>query len=430
MDFFGIAINLSGLLFLSALFSGAETAFTSISLSRAEVLRREKNSLSRTTVFLYDRLDMVIILNLIISNLVNIVISAYITIIATSMFDGAQAFTYAVSTGTILILVFGEILPKKIAILFPVQFSKFAAYILYFLYYTLYPIVIPISHGMHFFDRWVKKKNGKSEISEEEVGAMLDLGKRDGALESKEHEMIQNILILNDKEVRDIMVRRDQIIAMQEDSTVQEFLEVSAANKHSRIPIYKEEINDIRWILSIPQLTPFLTDPKNLNKKIKDFCTQQAFKIPQSKILDDLFFEFQKKRVHQAIVVDEFGNTSGLVTLEDIVEEIFGEIQDETDHVEVRIIETAGNIFADGETSLNELLKFLKISKRNIEQEVSFDQSISGLIIDTLHRFPKEGELVPLPGFPFVTIIADMDDNNRIDKVQILPNKKDETKGN
>ena len=425
MDIFGIVINLSILLFLSALFSGAETAFTSISLSRAEVLRKEKNPVSKVTVFLYDRLDVVIVLNLIISNLVNIIISAYITIIATSMFDGAQAFAYAVSTGTILILVFGEIVPKKIAILFPVQFSKFAAYILYFLYYGLYPIIMPISHGMHFFDRWVKKKDGKSDISEEEVGAMLDLGKREGAIESKEHEMIKNILLLNDKEVREVMVRRDHIVAMKEDATVQELLELSAQNKHSRIPIYKEDISDISWIISIPQLTPFLTDPKNLNKKIKKFRSQKAFKIPESKILDDLFFEFQKKRVHQAIVLDEFGNTSGLITLEDIVEEIFGEIEDETDEVENRIIKAAGNIFADGDTSLNEILKFLKAPNPEFEEEISLDQSISGIILDTLHRFPKEGELVTLSGFPFTVIVTDMDKNQCIDKVQIIPIKKE-----
>lgn len=426
MNIATVAINLSVLLFLSALFSGAETAFTSISSSRAEVLRKEKGSLSRITVFLYDRLDIVIMLNLIISNLVNIIISAYITLLATSMFEGARAFTYAVSTGTVLILVFGEILPKKVAILFPVKFSKFAAYILYFLYYTLYPLIIPISRGMHFFDRWIKNDD-KPEISEEEVGAMLDLGKREGTIESKEHEMIKNIFLLNDKEVREIMIRRDDIVAIQEDATVREFLELSAKESHSRIPVYKEDISDIGWILSIPQLTPFLVDPKNLNKKIKDFHSQKAFKIPESKILDDLFYEFQKKRVHLAIVLDEFGNTSGLITLEDIIEEIFGEIEDETDQVEVRIIESAGgNIFADGDASLDEILKFLNASENDFEQEISLDKSISGIILDALHRFPKEGEKIELKNFPFTIIITDMDNNECIDKVQIIPLKKNE----
>jgi CBS domain containing-hemolysin-like protein len=421
MDVASVVINLSLLLFLSALFSGAETAFTSISPSKAEVLRKEKGALSRVTVFLYDRLDMVITLNLIISNLVNIVISSYITFIAVSIFDGAKAFTYAVSTGTILILVFGEILPKKLAILFPVKFSKFAAYILYCLYYLLHPIVIPVSKGMHIFDRWAKKNDTQPEISEEEVGAMLDLGKKEGAIESQEHEMIKNIFLLNDKEVRDIMTRRDDIVAIAENATIREFLELSAQENLSRIPVYTEDISHIDWIISIPQLTPFLTNPKILDKKIKDFHSQKAFKIPESKILDDLFYEFQKKRVHLAIVLDEFGKTSGLVTLEDIVEEIFGDIEDETDQVEVRITETAsGDIFVDGNTNVNQILKFLKASDAHYNQNFPLDKTISGVILDTLHRFPKEGEDIILPDLPFRAVITDMNDEC-IHKVQILP---------
>jgi len=429
MDITPIIVNLSILLFLSALFSGAETAFTSISPSKAEVLRKTKSSLNRITVFLYDRLDMVIILNLIISNLVNILISAYITIIATSMFEGVEAFTYAVSTGTVLILIFGEILPKKIAILFPVRFSKFTAYILYFLYYALYPVVIPLSRGMHFFDRWIKKNGEEPEISEEEVGAMLDLGKREGAIESQEHEMIQNIFLLNDKEVRDVMTRRDDIIAVNENTTVHEFLELSSQNNLSRIPVYENNISDIGWILSIPQLTPLLTNPGNLTKKLKDLNLRKAFKIPESKILDDLFYEFQKKRVHMAIVLDEFGNTSGIITLEDIIEEIFGDIEDETDLVEVKIMKTeCGNVFADADTPLYQILKFLKTSKSDFKQEISLDKTISGIIIDELHRFPKEGEVIPLPNFPFKVVITDMENNECINKVRIIPITKESKK--
>lgn len=420
MDFSTVAINLSILLFLSALFSGAETAFTSISSAKAEVLRKTKGNLNRITVFLYDRLDVVIILNLIISNLVNIVISAYVTVLATSLFDGAKAFTYAVTTGTILILIFGEILPKKLAILFPVKFSKFSAYILYFLYYALYPIVIPISHGMHFFDRWAKRNDAEPDVSEAEVGAMLDLGKKEGTIESQEHEMIKNVFQLNDKEVRDIMTRRDDIVAIGETETIEDFLKLSAQENLSRIPVYKEDVSQIDWLISIPQLTPFLTDPKNLQKKIKDFNPQKAFKIPESKILDDLFYEFQKKRVHLAIVLDEFGKTSGLVTMEDVVEEIFGEIEDETDQVEERIMRTAsGAIFAEGETTLNQILKFLAIPELDDSLDYSLDQSISGVILDRLHRFPQEGENIKFPGIPFDVVITDMD-KECIDKVQVL----------
>ncbi len=149
-------INIVCLLFLSALFSGAETAFTSISPSKAEVLRKKKSNLNRITLFLYDRLDIVIIINLILSNLVNIIISSYITIIATTAFGIGQGLLYAIGTGTILILIFGEIIPKKIAILFSIGFAKFSAYILYVFYYLLYPIVLPVSRVLKSVDKRVK----------------------------------------------------------------------------------------------------------------------------------------------------------------------------------------------------------------------------------------------------------------------------------
>jgi CBS domain containing-hemolysin-like protein len=420
----GILLTLAVLLFLSALFSGAETAFTALSSSRAEVLRGERSALSRRLVFLYDRLDIVIMVNLIVSNLVNIVISAYITVLATGYF-GPEGIAYAVATGTVLILVFGEIIPKKLAILFPVHFSKFATPILYLLYYLLYPIVVPLSRMTRSIDRCAQGDgNRPNEVSEEEVEAMLHLGKKDGALESKEYEMIKNLLLLNDKEARHIMTRRADIVGIDQDATLLELLELSAKHNLSRFPVFKEDISDIDWIISIPKLIPYFTDAKNLNKKIKEFAPHTAFKIPETKYLDDLFFEFQKKRVHLAIVLDEFGETSGLITLEDVVEEIFGDIEDETDIVEVKIRKNQkGDIFCDGDVGLSELLQFMKIVPPR-KQKLHLDKSISWLILERLHRFPKEGEQIELKEFGITAHVVDMDDEC-IDVIRVEKVKKE-----
>ncbi len=420
-------INIIFLLFLSALFSGAETAFTSISASRAEVLRKKKSNLNKITLFLYDRLDVVITINLILSNLVNIVITSYITVLATTAFGTGKGLLYAISIGTISILIFGEIIPKKIAILFSVGFAKFSAYILYFFYYVLYPIVLPISHALQSVDKIIKKnKNHKGDISEEEVEAMLDLGKKEGALESQEYEMMKNLMLLNDKEVRDIMTRKSDIVAISENATLQELLELADVSKLSRIPVYKEDVSDIDRIISIPQIISYVKNSKNLDRLIKEFNPHKAFKIPESKILDDLFFEFQKKRVHMAIVLDEFGETSGLITLEDIVEEIFGDIEDETDKVEVKIRKNKnGELFCNSDILLSEALKSFEQEKIDNTEDVPLNKTLSGLILDKLHRFPKEGERIEFEEFGLFMVIIDMDEEY-IDKVKVCLLDKDE----
>ena len=414
-------INIIFLLFLSALFSGAETAFTSISPSKAEVLRKKKNNLNKITLFLYDRLDIVITINLVLSNLVNIVISSYITIIATNTFGTGKGLLYAISIGTISILIFGEIIPKKIAILFSIGFAKFSAYILYFFYYLLYPIVLPISHALQSVDKLIKKnEKNKGDISEEEVEAMLDLGKKEGALEHQEYEMMKNLMLLNDKEARDIMIRRSDIIAISEDATLKELLKLATDSKLSRIPVYRENISEIDSIITIPKVIPYIIDTKNLDRSIKEFNPHNAFKIPESKILDDLFFEFQKKRVHMAIVVDEFGETSGLITLEDVVEEIFGEIEDETDKTEIKIQKNEnGELFCNGDVLLSEALKIFNY-EINGSKEISLNKTLSRLILDKLHRFPKEGEKIDFDTLSLSIVIIDMDEEY-IDKVKIIP---------
>jgi putative hemolysin len=369
------ALNLTFLLFLSALFSGAETAYTKIPPSKAEVLRNKKGHLNKITLFLHDRLDIVITVNLILSNLANIMISAYITVIATTSFGTGKGLFIAVSLGTFLILVFGEIIPKKIAILFPIGFAKFSAYILYMFYYLLYPAIIPISHSLKWIDKIIYKGNDiKANISEEEVGAMLDLGKKEGALQSQEYEMIKNLMLLNDKEVQDIMVRRNDIVAIQEDATLKDLIKLVAESKLSRIPVYKDNISEIDGIIFIPKIIPYILDSNNLDRRIKDFNPHDALKVPESKILDDLFFEFQKKRVHMAIVLDEFGETSGLITLEDIVEEIFGNIEDETDKIEVKIRKHKnGELLCSGDVLLLEVLKNTQ-SRPGIQRRASLKQ--------------------------------------------------------
>ncbi len=400
-----IVFNIAFLLFLSGLFSGAETAYTALSPAKVEAIKEDKKFGSQIIPKLYTKLDMVITLTLVLSNTVNIYLSAYITVLVTKAFGEGVGFSYAVFTGTILILILGEIIPKKLAILFPAELCRFTAHIIYALYYLLYPIVLPVNKFMLLMD---KLGNGGNQTSEAEIKALLSIGEKDGALEAKEYQMMRKLLQLNDKEVKDIMTPRSDIIAVKSSAKLSEVVKIATKNRFSRIPIYNEDVSEIDSVVTMPEVTALMLNKDNWEKPISEFSSKKAFKVPESKIIDDLFFEFQKKRVHLAIVLDEYGETSGVVSLEDIVEEIFGEIEDETDIKEIKI-RKIGKIeaHADGTTSLAEISETLKI---NFGDEYPENKSISWLVLEILHRFPNEGEKIGVPGTKLEVTILDMDE--------------------
>lgn len=412
-----VVINVLILLFLSAVFSGAETAFTNLSPARMQVIKDDGKFASKLMFKLYQKLDLVITLNLILSNGVNIFLATYLAIFFSRIFGDELGGTLSASIGTILVIVFGEIVPKKIAILYPVSFSRATAHLLQILNVLMFPILLPLRGLNSLLDKLKKVDDEEEkEMMQEEIKATLGIGHIQGALESKEYQMMQKLLLLNDKEVKEIMTHRSDIIAINANKTLKDLVSLASKHNLSRIPIYTESIEEIEYIIHIPQLSSHLIDSKNLTRKIIDFCTAAAFKIPESKILDDLFFEFQKKRVHMAIVLNEFGQTSGLITLEDIVEQIFGEIEDETDKKEISISMISDEkARVHGYVTIEEMEEFLKI---NLPDEYPKHKSIGWLVLDILHGFPQEGEIIRIPETPYQIEVVDKDDEY-IDQVYI-----------
>lgn len=391
-----VIINSTILLILSAIFSGAETAFTNLSPARVEIIRNDGKFASKLVYKLYQKLDLVISLSLILSNTVNIFLATYLTIFFTGVFGIELGGLLSATIGTVLVILFGEIVPKKIAILFPVSSSRGTAHLLEICKVIFFPILVPILYLNKLLDK-IKKDDGEEhrQFMHEEIKATLGIGHTHGALESKEYKMMNQLLLLNDKEVSQIMTHRSEIKAIKADSSVRALVKFAAKHNLSRIPVFTESINDISYVIHTPQLTSHLVNPANLDRPVSDYCETEAFKIPESKILDDLFFEFQEKRIHMAIVLDEFGQTSGVVTLEDIVEEIFGDIEDETDAKNDSIKMIDENTFrAQGDVSIEDLEEAIKVA---LPAEYPKHKSVSWLILDILHRFPEEGEIVALP---------------------------------
>jgi putative hemolysin len=232
--------------------------------------------------------------------------------------------------------------------------------------------------------------------------------------------MMQKLLLLNDKMARDIMTPRSDIVAISSQQNLGELVTLASKHSFSRIPVYTDSPDTIEYIIHIPLLSAHLTDPENLQRPVIDFCKKKAFKIPESKIVDDLFFEFQRKRVHMAIVLNEFGETSGLITLEDIVEQIFGEIEDETDEAEVSLEKIEENkLKVQGDTNLEQIEDNLQVS---FPEEFPKYKTVGWLILDILHRFPEKGELVEVPGSTIQLEIVSKDEEY-IQEVYVTANE-------
>lgn len=412
-----VAINSLILLFLSAVFSGAETAFTNLSPARVELIREDGKFASRLIYKLSQRLDMLISLSLILSNGVNIFLATYLTIFFTGIFGIELGGVLSATIGTILVILFGEIVPKKIAIMFTVTFARATAHLLEFCRFVIYPVLLPVLLVNKALDKIKKQDPEKSrQLMQDEIQATLGIGHSHGALENKEFKMMTQLLLLNDKEASQIMTHQSDIVAIQADSTLRALVKLAAKHNISRVPVYTDSINDIEYIVHTPQLNAYLLDPTNLDRPVSDFCSTKALKVPESKIIDDLFFEFQEKRIHMAIVLNEFGQTSGLITLEDIIEEIFGNIEDESDKTvdEIRILDD-NRCVVQGDVTIEEIENSMDIV---LPIEHPKHKSISWLILDILHRFPKEGEVIKVPDSYIRLKVLDMD-KEYIDKVEV-----------
>lgn len=412
-----VALNSILLLFLSAVFSGAETAFTNLSPARVEMIRTDGKFGSKLIYKLYQKLDMLISLSLILSNGVNIFLATYLTIFFTGLFGVELGGVLSATLGTILVIIFGEIIPKKIAIMFTVAFARATAHLLALCRVLIFPLLFPVLLINKGLDK-IKKHDVEEnrQIMHDEIKATLGIGHSHGALESKEFKMMSQLLLLNDKEASEIMTHSSDIIAIKADSTIRSLVRLAAKHNISRIPVYSESINEIEYIIHTPQLNAQLLNPANLDRPVSDFCHTKALKVPESKILDDLFFEFQEKRIHMAIVLNEFGQTSGLITLEDIIEEIFGDIEDESDEQvnDIRIIDDS-KCEVQGDVSIEEVEEAMEMA---FPAEYPKHKSISWLILDILHRFPGEGEVVEVPDSTIHLKVIDMD-KEYIDKVEV-----------
>ena len=402
------------LLLLSAIFSGSETAITGISISQIRKLKEEDESAADIIINMKKKINDILSTILIGNNLVNIAATSLVTEMTIELVGGGNSLLIATAIMTILILVFGEITPKTYASQNPVTIAKKVYKPLNFLTMLMTPIVFILNKitGV-FFKVFGGEVTSTTLVTEEDIRSLVDAGEEEGVLLEEEKEMIQNIFEIDDISVDEVMVPRIDIIAVPRETTVKELIDSSIGIGLSRIPVYKESIDNIIGILYVKDLIPVTFDESKEKSKVTvEEIMRKAHYVPETKKANDLLRELRENKVHMAIVLDEYGGTEGLVTIEDILEEIVGEIFDEYDK-EVNLIRSIGpdTYIVQGDISIEEINETVD---SNLPED-DFD-SIGGFIFGTIGRIPEVGDIVEYKNLEFKVLGIE---NRRVLEVEI-----------
>ncbi len=400
------------LLIGSGFFSASETAL--MSLSRIKIRHMEEDGVrgAKLVGVLIEDSNRLLTSILIGNNIVNIAATSISTSLFISLW-GQQGVAAATALMTVLVLIFGEITPKTISANNPEKVSVVVSKPINFFVIILKPIVFifNIVTSIIFKIFGVDGDGVKPFITEEELKTMVNVSHEEGLLEMEEREIINNVFEFGDMQAKEAMVQRLDIVAIDTENSYDEIIELFKTEKLSRMPVYEETIDDIIGILNIKDVI-FLSDEEIANFDIKKYLRDPFFTYEFKKITQ-LLEEMKKDKSQMAIVVDEYGGTAGLITIEDLVEVIVGDIDDEYDEDEEEIQVISSNEFlVDGSTKINDVNEVLGIELESEE----FD-SIGGYIIGYIKHIPEENEVIEVDGIKFN---IESVDKNRIKQIRIL----------
>jgi len=409
---------------MSGFFSASEISLTAIGRYKIrELIDNEKNDKKKKKYKDFiDNPNHYLTTILVMNNIVNILATSMATVFAVRLIPSSQGTTVGVVTAimTLLILIFGEITPKVYAREISVKFFNFSFPIIYYLNTILSPIVwllVSLSNIVIRTFGGETIKNAPPLITENEIISYLDISHEEGVIEKSEKYLMQRSLEMKDTPVKEIMTPRVDIVAIENTETVEELINIINEEGYSRIPVYKESLDNIVGIVYAKDIFQKIEELGDLEKVMKirvSDIMRRPFFVPLTMNIRDVFKLFLTYHTHIAIVVDEYGGTAGLVTLEDIIEEMTGEIFDEyddfSDEINIKKIEE-NSILVDGATPINDIERELDIDFPETEFE-----TIGGFLLEHFKRFPKPGEKFTIDNYEFEIISVTV---NRIDKVKI-----------
>jgi len=410
------------LLFLlggSALISAAEVALFGLSQTDLNEMQEKDSSRGKILVQLLDRPKKLLATILIANNAINIGIVLLFSSIGETIFagiDGTLRFLLEVVVATFLILMFGEILPKIYANRNRVQFSYFMAVPLKILSTLFTPLSAPMRSSTLYLEDKLGKQ--KSNLSINHLSQALELAS-EGDTTKEEQKILEGIVTFGNTDTKQVMRPRIDIFALNEKMKFPEVLEEIKKNGYSRVPVFSENMDNVLGVLYVKDLLPYI-DRKSFSWMS---LIREPYFVPENKKLDDLLLEFQEKKNHLAVVVDEYGGTSGIVTLEDIIEEIVGDISDEFDDEDLIFSKLDDlNYVFDGKTALKDFYRVTKIDdEEEFEAKKGESETIAGFVLEISGSFPKQGEKVLFNKYQF---IVESLDKKRLKRIKVtLPHE-------
>lgn len=416
------------LLFCSACASASETAFFSLSPSQLNEIRSSKTAVNKRIVSLLENSKLLLATVLIINNLVNVGIVILSTFLVNQYINFTSnpllGFLFQVVIITSLLLLLGEILPKVLATRKPVKIVSYLATPLSIIQRVFYPLSQLLVSSTRFIDK--RYAHRYHNITLDDISNAIDIT-ADGKVDDEDRKIMKSITRFGDINAREIMSPRVDLTAIDDSLPYVKVQRIIIESGYSRIPVYNDTPDTITGILYIKDLLPYLSEADSFDWKS---LVRPPFFIPENKPINDLMQEFQEKKIHMAVVVDEYGGTSGIITLEDIIEEIVGEINDEfdieADNTFFTKIDECSYVF-EGKTTINDMCRVLEIDDRIFDEAKGESESLAGLVLELAGKMPATGELFTLGEFAFRVEVAD---KRRIKKVKItIPSENKEANG-
>ncbi|MFT6209616.1 MAG: gliding motility-associated protein GldE [Bacteroidia bacterium] len=428
-----LILGLAVLVFLlacSALISGAEVAY--FSLSRADIDKMGESSLRmrKQALALLKKPKKLLATILVVNNFVNVgivILSTYLTaknipeeslnyLLGGVIPIGRVIEVFGI---TLIVLLFGEIIPKVYANQYAIAFSSMMSFPLYYMSILFTFLSVPLIKMTTIVDKLASAGNG--QISVDELGHALELTRPESLREREDQKILEGIVKFGNTDVKQIMKPRTDVEAFQNSTNYRALLEGILESGYSRVPIYEESLDKILGIIHIKDLLPHMDEQDGFDWQS---LMRSAFFVPESKMIDDLLEEFREKKVHLAIIVDEYGGCEGLVTLEDIIEEIVGDISDEFDDDEVVYSKLdEDNFVFEGKTNLKQFYRVIKIDGEQFEKHKGEADTLAGFILEQAGEIPGKDQKVSFENYEF---IIESVDKRRIKRVKVRRQQTEE----
>lgn len=415
----------------SAFFSASETAITSINHLKAKhLLDQNGEKVSQLKLWL-EHPSRVLTTILIFNNLANILASVLATELTTKYFK-SQAVGIATGSITLLVLVFGEIIPKSFARANSESIALISMSVINVIYKIFYPIIYAFSE----FAKIIIKKLGSQEeltptITEEELEFFIEVGEQTGAIENSKKDMLSGIFDMDETKAREVLTPRTDLIAVEKQESLEDTIKIVLQSGHSRLPVYEDRIDNICGIIFAKDLLRLMSDPKkakdNIEVSLSDIMREPIF-VPESKSLLEIFKELKRTKNHMAIVVDEYGGTAGLVTMEDIIEEIVGDIQDEFDAEEASILKIDATTFdVAGSVNITDFMEHFDLEDEYEKDSENEADTIGGWMTHLLGDLPEVGQTITYRNLDLEVIETE---RHRIERIRVIfnPEEKKEEK--